>query len=73
MKVSVIVKPNSKTEGVVPAPDGPWTVRVAAPPVEGKANERVIELLAKHFRVPKSRVSIVRGLAGRKKIVEIDE
>ena len=71
MKISVTVKPNSKKEGVVPAGEGAYTVRVAAPPVEGKANARVIELLAEHFGVPKSRVSIVRGEGGKKKIVEI--
>ena len=71
MKISVIVKPNSKKEEVVPSGDGAYTVRVAAPPVEGKANERVVELLAEHFGVPKSRVSIARGAGGRRKIVEI--
>lgn len=71
MKISVTVKPNSKTEGVVPAGEREYTVRVAAPPVEGKANERVIELLAKHFGVPKSRVSIARGASGKRKIVDI--
>lgn len=71
MKISVIVKPNSKREGVVASEDGTHTVRVAARPVEGKANERVVELLAGHFGVPKSRVTIIRGAAGRKKIVDI--
>jgi uncharacterized protein (TIGR00251 family) len=71
MKISVTVKPNSRKEEVVSTAEGEYTVRVCAPPVEGKANERVIELLAKHFGVPKSRVTISRGSSGRKKIVEI--
>ncbi len=71
MKISVIVKPNSKREGVAVSEDGTCTVRVAARPVEGRANDRVVELLAGHFGVPKGRVEIVRGAAGRKKIVEI--
>lgn len=71
MKISVTVKPNSKKEGVVPTGEREYTVRVAAPPVEGKANERVIELLAEHFAVPKGRVTIARGAGGRRKIVEI--
>ncbi len=73
MKISITVKPNSRKEGVVPSGDGAYTVRVAAPPVEGKANARVIELLAAHFGVPKSRVSIARGALGKRKIVEIIE
>ncbi len=71
MKISVIVKPNSKREGVVASGEGTYTVRVSARPVEGRANERVVELLAGHFGVPKGRVTILRGVAGRKKIVEI--
>ena len=71
MRITVTVKPNSRKEEVVPAGEGQFTVRVSAPPVEGKANERVVELLAKHFGVPKSRVTIARGASGRKKIVEI--
>ena len=71
MRISVTVKPNSKREEVVPAGEREYVVRVSAPPVEGKANERVVELLAKHFGVPKSRVTIVRGASGRKKAVEI--
>lgn len=71
MKISVIVKPNSKREGVAASGEGTYTVRVAARPVEGRANERVVELLAGHFGVPKGRVTILRGAAGRKKIVEI--
>lgn len=71
MKISITVKPNSRKEEIVLSPDGSYTVRVAAPPVEGKANERVIILLARHFGVPKSRVTIARGAGGRRKTVEI--
>jgi uncharacterized protein (TIGR00251 family) len=71
MRISVTVKPNSRKEEVVPSGEGEYTVRVSVPPVEGKANERVVELLARHFGVPKSRVTIVRGASGRKKLVEI--
>ncbi len=71
MKISVTVKPNSKKEGVVVSEVGVYTVRVSAPPVDGKANARVIELVARHFGVPKSRVSIARGTLGKKKIIEI--
>lgn len=48
-------------------------VRLAARAVDGKANEALIEFLAEHFRVPKSRVRIVSGLKSRQKRVIIDE
>ncbi len=71
MKISVLVKPNSRKESVERLSDGALEVRVNAPPVEGQANEAVIEALARHFSVPKSAVSIVRGARGKKKVVEI--
>ena len=48
-----------------------YRVSVTAPPHEGKANEAVIELLAKHFGIAKSRILILRGTKGKKKLVEI--
>lgn len=45
-------------------------IRVAASPVEGAANAELITLLAKQLRLPKSAISIVRGLKGRDKVLE---
>lgn len=72
MKISVQVKPNSKKEGVEPQPDGSLVVRVNAPPVDGKANKRVVELLAKHFGTSKSKVELVAGHQGKKKIFNVE-
>ena len=46
-------------------------VRVNAPPVEGAANEAVVEVLAKALGVAKRRVSIVSGERSRSKVVEV--
>ena len=48
-------------------------LRLAARAVDGKANEALIEFLAGHFRVPKSRVRITSGLKSRQKRVVIEE
>lgn len=48
-------------------------VRLAARAVDGKANVALIEFLAEHFHVPKSRVRIAAGLKSRQKRVIIDE
>lgn len=47
-------------------------VRLAARAVDGKANEALIEFLAEHYRVPRSRVRIASGLKSRQKRVIID-
>jgi hypothetical protein len=44
---------------------------ITAPPVDGKANEAVIEYLAELFRVAKSRVVIVSGETGRNKLIAV--
>ncbi len=68
LKITVLVKPNSRTESVTENQDGSFTVKVNAPPVDGKANERVVELLSKHFKRPKSHFELFRGASGKKKI-----
>lgn len=71
MKVTVTVKPNSKKEGVEPQADGSLIVRVNTPPIDGKANKRVVELLCEHFQKPKSLIELVSGHKGKKKIFQI--
>ena len=46
-------------------------VRLAAPPVEGAANDALIELLSREFHVPKRQITILSGHASRDKRVEI--
>lgn len=70
MKIKVKVFTRSAKEEVVQQLDG-YTVRVKAAPQDGKANEAVIRLLARHFGVARSAVRIASGLTVRNKIVEI--
>lgn len=46
-------------------------VRLAAPPVDGAANEALIRLLAERLGVPRGAIRIVAGAGGRSKVVEI--
>lgn len=72
-KVKVKVKPNSKQEKITEQEDGSLTVNLKSPPVDGKANEELIKLLAKKFQVPKSSIRIKSGLSSRQKVIEIDD
>ncbi len=72
MKVTVIAKPNSRKESIEVLPDGSIAIKVNAVPEDGKANQRIIEMLSKHFKIPKSRIDIVSGHKGKKKIFSID-
>lgn len=49
-----------------------YKVYITAPPEDGKANKKLIELLAQYFKVPKSQIRIVKGEMSRNKIIEIE-
>jgi len=49
-----------------------YRLRLAAPPVDGKANDECVAFFAELAGVPKSRVRIISGLTSRTKVVEID-
>ncbi len=73
-RLVVRAKPRSKREGVELDEAGGSAVvvvRINAPPVDGKANERVREVLAKLLEVPRSRVTIVRGESAREKDIAV--
>jgi len=69
-KIRVKVRPNAGESRLEEA-DGAWVARVRSPPVDGKANYELIGLVAKRFGLPRSRVTIRRGTAGRVKTVEL--
>ncbi len=70
--LTVIVKPNSRVEGVEAIDSKTLRVRVNAQPEKGKANERVIELLSKHYQIPKSNIVIFKGHTARRKLIAIE-
>ena len=71
--LQIKVKPNSRASVLEQAADGTWVARVKAPPVDGKANAELVELVAAHFGCRKSAVVIRSGASGRIKRVRIEE
>lgn len=51
--------------------DGTVKIRLTAPPLDGQANDLLIELLSGVLEVPKSKIEIVAGAGGREKLVTI--
>jgi uncharacterized protein (TIGR00251 family) len=72
MKFKIIVKPNAKKNEVTRSNDGTLVIRVAVPPIEGKANEKVVEVLSEYLKRPKRSISIVSGFKGRNKIIKVE-
>lgn len=71
MRLAVRVQPRAKANAIVGWEGGAVKVRLTAPPVEGKANKALVELLADLLRTSKSAVTIVSGHSAREKLVEI--
>ncbi len=70
--IQVKVKPNARASLLEQKEDGTWLAQIKSPPVDGKANEELIALVAKHFECPKSDVSIKAGESARVKLVRIE-
>ena len=71
-RIHVRVQPRASRNEVVRREGGIWWIRVAAPPAEGKANAALVDYLAEVLGVPKSQVTITRGLKARQKAVAIE-
>ena len=69
--IEVQVQTKSSRDEIFGLQNGRFKVKVAAPPVDGKANERLIELIARALGVSKSSVKIVKGETSRIKILKI--
>ncbi len=69
--IPVRVVPRAKRNEIVGVEGGALKVRIAAPPVRGKANEALLELLAQALGVRKGQVEIARGQRARNKTVRV--
>ena len=72
-KIKVKVKPNAKREEIKEIEMDFFEVRTTVVPEKGKANKKVIEILSKYLKVPKSRIKLIKGETSREKIFLIEE
>ena len=70
-KIAAHIQPNASQNEVVGFKDGVLQVRIAAPPVKGKANQALIKFLSNVLGVSKSNLTIEKGITGKKKTVAI--
>ncbi len=66
------VQPRAKETALAEKLGDAYKLRLAAPPVDGKANEACVRFFAQRFGVAASAVRIVQGLSSRMKVVEIE-
>ncbi len=69
--IVVQVQPNASQNKVVRFTNGIWYLRIAAPPVKGKANQELNKFLSDILGVNKSNLTIVKGMTSKRKVVAI--
>src|SRR5687768_14370462 len=72
IRLTVHVQPRAARSELSGVHGDALKIRLAAPPVDGAANEELIRFLALQLRIPKSAITIRSGQSARRKILEID-
>ena len=72
VSIGVYVQPRASKTELAGLHDGLLRIRLAAAPVDGAANAALAVFIADKLGIAKSRVRIVSGLTGRRKVVRID-
>jgi uncharacterized protein (TIGR00251 family) len=65
------IQPGAPKNEIVGFANGVWKIKIAAPPVEGKANKELIDYLSEVLDVAKSSITIIKGEKGRDKTILI--
>ena len=73
IRFSVQLQPRASKNEIAGLHGGSLKVRVTAPPVEGLANDALIDFLSQSLDIPRRNVCIVSGFSSRKKVVEVSE
>lgn len=72
LKIKIHVVANAKKKEVIKISTDEFKVKVDAIPEKGKANKRLIEILAEHFNLSKNSIRIISGEKSHNKIIEIN-
>jgi uncharacterized protein YggU (UPF0235/DUF167 family) len=72
VRFAVRLTPRGGTDRVEGVVDGVLRVRVAAPAVDGAANEALLRLVARELDIPRRDVRLVAGATGRRKLAGVD-
>jgi uncharacterized protein len=71
VRIKVRVTPGAKMNAISALKEEVWYIKIAAPPVEGKANEELVSYLGHLLDVRKSAIELLKGQSSRVKIVAV--
>jgi uncharacterized protein (TIGR00251 family) len=71
LELFILVVPNARKTEIIGQHDGRLKIKIHAPPVDGKANQEIVEFLSDFLKISKSQISVAKGLLSRKKNILI--
>jgi uncharacterized protein (TIGR00251 family) len=71
LNIQVQIQPGSSKDQIIGLHNGRLKIKISAPPVDGKANQNLIEFIAKALGVSKSKIEIVKGRTSKLKTLKI--
>lgn len=69
--LEIKVQPRSSRNQILGEQDGVLRVKLTAPPVDGEANQALLEFLARQLNIPRKNLRIIRGESSRQKLLEV--
>lgn len=73
VRLHLFIQPKASKNEIVGEHNGELKIKLTSPPVDGKANEGLIEFLSEIFKKPKRDITLVRGETNRHKTVDISD
>ncbi len=70
MRYAITVKPGSSQEKIIETNEGELIIYLRSKAHDGEANNALIKLLSKYYKVPKTSIKIIRGAKSKSKIIE---
>jgi len=69
--ITVQIQPNASQNKVMRFEKGIWHLKIAAPPIKGKANQELLKFLSDTLGVSKSSLTIEKGATSKRKVIAI--
>jgi len=69
--ISVKVTPRAKESLIIEDFEGNLKIKVKSPPIDNRANQEIIELLADYYKISESQIQIIQGSKSRNKLIKI--
>jgi uncharacterized protein (TIGR00251 family) len=71
VRLHLFIQPKASRNEVIGPHNGEIKIKLSAPPVDGKANEELVEFLSEIFKIPKRQITLTKGDTNRHKTVEL--